>query len=190
MEAHEAFDRYEKSHHAASGGGGEPSFTMQAALTVAVIAGFLAIATFLTNETIKEAIQNQTKSADAHAQSIAFAGQQEVLVLSGAILRAQSAAQDPGLSQTSKAGADAADKQQPKLEESQKALDEQAKEANSEVNDANDQHLIYELSVVGLQIGIVLASVAIIARRKFLLWGGTFAAIVGVVLLGVGLAAG
>jgi hypothetical protein len=53
---------------------------------------------------------------------------------------------------------------------------------------ANDQHLLYELAAVLLQISIVLASVAIIARRRFLLYGGGGLSVIGVVVLVIGYA--
>jgi hypothetical protein len=52
---------------------------------------------------------------------------------------------------------------------------------------ANTQHIDYELAEVGLQVGIVLASVSIIARRRWLLGAAGAAATAGVVLLLVGL---
>ena len=52
---------------------------------------------------------------------------------------------------------------------------------------ANTQHVDYELAEVGLQVGIVLASVSIIARRRWLLGVAGGAATAGVVLLLVGL---
>jgi hypothetical protein len=188
MEAHEAFERFERSHHATGGGhGNEPSFTTRAALTVAVLAAFLAIATFLTNEEVKNAIQNETKAADAHAQSTSFETQKEVALLNGAILRSLSVSSDHGVAVASKAGADELDKHNDEFDAESAALEEEVATAQSEVNDANDKHLFDELAVVALQIGIVLASVSIIARRGFLLWGGTAAGVVGVVILVGGL---
>ena len=187
MEAHEAYERFERTHHAA-GGNGEPSFTMRAALTVAVLAGFLAVATFLTNETVKDAIQNQTKSADAHSQEISFQTQQEVALLSGAILRSQSASSDLGMSKASDAGANEIDKHSAEFAAAEKELNKKVSEAQGEVSDANDKHLIYELAVVGLQIGIVLASVSIIAKRSFLLYIGWAGGVAGIVMLALGLA--
>src|SRR3954454_5683767 len=123
MEAHEAHERFERIHHATSHGGEEPSFTMRAALTVAVLAAFLAVATFLTNETVKDAIQNQTKAADAHAQATSFETQQETALLNGAILRAQSVSRDAGMAKASKAGADELDKHTTEFEAAAKELD-------------------------------------------------------------------
>ena len=54
---------------------------------------------------------------------------------------------------------------------------------------ANTQHTDYELAEVGLQVGIVLATVSIIARRRWLLAAGGAAATAGVLLLLVGLLA-
>jgi hypothetical protein len=187
MEAHEAYERFERTHQASHSDGEGPSFTMRAALTVAVLAAFLAVATFLTNETVKDAIQNQTKAADANAQAISFSTQQEVALLAGAELTSLSVSQDPGLAKASKAGADALEKHLHEFDIQSKALQARATEAQKEVKNANDDHLIYELSVVGLQIGIVLASVSIIAKRVFLLYGGWGAGVAGIVLLVIGL---
>lgn len=60
MEAHEAIGRFERMHGGAHEGGGMPS---AAAVVVAVLAGFLAVATFLSNEQVKEVITGATKAA-------------------------------------------------------------------------------------------------------------------------------
>jgi hypothetical protein len=52
---------------------------------------------------------------------------------------------------------------------------------------ANTQHIEYEVAEVGLQVGIVLATVSIIARRRWLLVAGGAAATAGVALLLIGL---
>lgn len=187
MEAHEAYERFERAHEVTHASNGQPPFTMRAAVTVAVLAAFLAVATFLTNETIKDAIQNQTKAADANAEAISFSTQQEVALLAGAQLTSLSASQDPGVAAASKAGATELEKHTKQFDLAAKGLQLRAADAKKEVNDANDSHLIYELAVVGLQIGIVLASIAIIAKRIFLLYGAWGAGVVGIVLLILGL---
>jgi preprotein translocase subunit SecF len=187
VEAHEAVERFERSHHVSGMHGEEPSFTMQAALTVAILAAFLAVATFLTNETVKEAIQNETKAADKNSESTSFDTQTEVAQLDGAILRALSVSSDRRVAKLSDAAADELEKHDKQFEKAAERFDEKAHEAKAEVDDANEKHLLYELAVVALQIGIVLASVSIIARRRFLLAGSTIAGVVGVVVLAIGL---
>src|SRR3954451_20857262 len=66
MEAHEALRRHEhvsgREDHLRDG------LARQAALVVAVIAAFLAVATFMANEAVKEAITGETKVADTSAR--------------------------------------------------------------------------------------------------------------------------
>jgi hypothetical protein len=186
MEAHESLERFEKAHEHGHGEGG--SLAQQAALSVAVIAAFLAIATFLGNEAVKDAIQGQTKVSDAHASSATFDTQLEILQFGEINLTVLTGAQDPGLSKPAAAGLKELTKAEKGVPAEQKRLEEVVKENRAEVNHSNDQHLLYELAEVLLQIGIVLASVAIIAKRRFLLFGGDAVAVVGIVILIVGVA--
>ncbi|HEV7562263.1 MAG TPA: DUF4337 family protein, partial [Solirubrobacterales bacterium] len=55
------------------------------------------------------------------------------------------------------------------------------------VESYEDKHLSFELAEVGLEVGIVLASVSIIAQRRWLLGLAGAAASAGVVLVFVGL---
>jgi hypothetical protein len=68
-------------------------------------------------------------------------------------------------------------------------LTEEIQHHEHDTDHANTQHTDYELAEVGLQVGIVLVTVSIIARRRWLLGAGGAAATAGVVLLLVGLLA-
>src|SRR5437763_8005156 len=65
MEAHEALTRVERMHAGTPERGG---FASAAAVVVAVLAAFLAIATFLANEQIKDVITRETRGTDLSAQ--------------------------------------------------------------------------------------------------------------------------
>ena len=52
---------------------------------------------------------------------------------------------------------------------------------------ANDRHLMFELSAIGFQVGIVLAGVSIIARRRWLLAGSATVGLAGLVVMMTGL---
>ena len=69
MESHEALERFEKiteaDEESRSPGG---QLARSAVVVVAVLAAFLAVATFLSNEAVKEAITGETKGADTNAQ--------------------------------------------------------------------------------------------------------------------------
>jgi hypothetical protein len=145
MEAHRSYERFEQGRHVAASEE-LPRHAQKAALAVAVIAGFLAVATFLSNEALKEVITD----AAAKAREL------ETRVVE-------------------------------RLRPTDVHLEEEIRANRSEVDHANDRHLALELAEVGFEIGIVLASVSIIARRPWLLGGAAAAALAGAALLAVGL---
>src|SRR6201992_3507252 len=67
MEAHRSVERFETGHRT-HGQLETPGFARQAALVVAVLAALLAIATFLSNESVKEVITGETHRADTSAR--------------------------------------------------------------------------------------------------------------------------
>src|SRR4051812_35355814 len=67
MEAHRSYERYEQGHHVAAGVE-LPHHAQLAAVVVAVIACLLAVATFLSDEAVKEVITGETHGADASAR--------------------------------------------------------------------------------------------------------------------------
>jgi hypothetical protein len=185
MEAHESLERFEKAHGHGHDGPQE-GLARQAALSVAVVAAFLAIATFLGNESVKEAIQGETKVAEASTHKDNFETQDAVFEVTGLLITVYENADDRGLATTSKKVNKALNSFSKKIATEQTRLTEDVREHKKEVAHANDQHLRYELAEVLLQIAIVLASVAIIARRRLLLIGGDVVAAVGVVILVLG----
>jgi hypothetical protein len=185
VEAHEALERFEHAHGDAHGSDG---LARQAALVVAIIAAFLAIATFLGNEAVKEAIQGQTEVADARADANNFDSQVLSFNLERVLLGALIKSSDQSLSQGAAklVVAISKDYKDKEVNAHQKELQDTVKEHQANVKKQNNKHLFYELAEVLLQIAIVLASVSIIAKRRFLLIGGGSVAAVGVVLLLVG----
>src|SRR5205807_7258083 len=131
-------------------------------------------------------IQDQTKVSDTHFQSQTQTGRQIELELNYALLNAISI-NSPAAKQLQDAAAplnDTANKLDPVIKELEKTANEQTRS----VKHNNNQHLLYELAVVGLQIGIVLASVSIIVRRRWLLYAGGAMGIAGAVVLVIGFA--
>lgn len=194
MEASEAFERFEHSHHQAEhahhGGDGEGGgFATQAALLVAILAAFLAVATFKANEAVKDAIQEQTQVSDTHFQDQTQLGRQIELELNYALLNAISINSPPSAAKQLQSAAGTLNDTANKLDPVIKELDRTAAEQAKSVKHQNNQHLLYELAVVGLQIGIVLASVSIIVKRRWLMYTGGAAGIAGIVVLIVGFAA-
>jgi hypothetical protein len=184
-EAHHSFERFEQGHHVAFDEQG-PHYGRNAALVVAVMAGFLAIATFLSNEAVKEVITGETHRASASAQLESNTLRIEINKGNATVLKVLGTGSPAERAAAAQARAHEA-KIVHELEPADAHLKEEIAAHEDEVDHANTQHIDYELAEVGLQVGIVLASVSIIARRRWLLGAAGAAATAGVVLLLVGL---
>jgi hypothetical protein len=185
MEAHRSYERFEQGRHVTVGEE-LPRHAQTAALAVAVIAGFLAVATFLSNEALKEVITGETHSAVASARLESNRVKIDTVQGTASLLRVLGVSVPVGHDATAKAR-----ELETRVVGSLRPIDAYLKEeidANrSEVDNANDRHLALELAEVGFEIGIVLASVSIIARRRWLLSCAGVAATLGVALLAIGL---
>ncbi len=186
MEAHRAYERFEQGQH--SGGEWEPGphYARHAAMIVAVIAGFLAVATFLAAEAVKEVITGETHRADASAQLESNTLKIEINKGNSTLLKVLGTGtpgEEAAAAHVRAHEAKVVDELQP----ADATLRHEIAAHDQEVDHANTQHLDYELAEVGLEVGIVLASVSIITRRRWLLGLGSAAASVGVVLIAVGL---
>jgi hypothetical protein len=190
VEAHKSFERFEQGHQAATGEEGDvgPHYGRHAALVVAVMAAFLAIATLLSNEAVKHVITEETHRADTSAQLQSNLLKIDVANGNAVLLRVLGV----GNPQERRAAAEAK-RHEARIHQELKPVDAhlnaEIRAHERDTDRANTQHIDYELAEVGLQVGIVLASVSIIARRRWLLVGAGLAATAGVALLLAGLLA-
>jgi hypothetical protein len=185
MEAHRSYERFEQGREVADGEA-LPRHAQKAALAVAVIAGFLAVATFASNEALKEVITGETHGAVAAARLESNRVKIDTVAGTASLLRVL------GVTAPARNGAAAKARELQtrvieRLRPADAHLEEEIAANRNEVDNANDRHLALELAEVGFEIGIVLASVSIIARRRWLLFGAGGAATAGAVLLAVGL---
>jgi hypothetical protein len=183
MEAHRSYERFEQNHEAA--GSGMPH-APKAALAVAIMAAFLAVSAFLANKTVKEVITGETQRAEATSKLETNLVKIDVASGNSDVLRALS-----GEGPREAAAAAAAREHQQHIGDDlvpvDHALHKEIAAHEQHVSDYDEMHLDFELAEVGLEVGIVLASVSIIARRGWLLGGGIGIAVVGVVFLVIGL---
>jgi uncharacterized protein DUF4337 len=188
VEAHRSYERFEQGHQIAAGDGDHlgSHFARNAALVVAVMAAFLAIATFLSNEAVKHVITEETHRADTSAQLQSNQVRIDVAEGNSTMLRVLAAgrAQERAAAEAA-AGHEARVIHQ--LAPADALLQAAIESHERDTDHANTQHVEYELAEVGLQVGIVLASVSIIARRRWLLGAAGAFATAGVVLLVAGL---
>ena len=179
--AHEPFQRFERVAHDQL-----DDLSRTAALVVAVLAVFLAIAMFLSSEAIKEAITGETRVADTSAVMEANEVKTIVAESNAQILRV--VAVGSPLARAASAKAEALDAHiVNELKPINRKLADQIRVDQRERDHANDRHLVFELSAIGFQVGIVLAGVSIIARRRWLLAGSAILGFAGLVVMITGL---
>jgi rRNA maturation endonuclease Nob1 len=187
MEAHRSYERFEQGHQVASGGDhAGPHFGRNAALAVAVMAALLAVATFLSNEAVKEVITGETHRATASAQLESNRVKIEVAEGNSTMLRVLGTG-GPAEQQAAVAAGHHEAHLVEDLGPADTHLEAEIHAREHETDHADTQHFDYELAEVALQVGIVLASVSIIARRRWLLGAGGAAASAGVLFIGIGL---
>lgn len=187
MEAHEALEHFEKVSEAdkeAAGPGGE--LARPAAIVVAVLAAFLAIATFLSNEAVKEVITGETKAADMTAQL--ETNDVKTIIASGdAVLLRVVATGSPKEATAAGKAEELEGRVQSELQPVDRLLTAKIAADAQERSHADQRHLLYELAEVGIQVGIVLAGISILARRRWMLTAGSGLGAAGVVVLIAGL---
>src|ERR1700748_340704 len=184
MEAHRSVERCETGHRS-HGELDTPGFARQAALIVAVLAALLAIATFLSNESVKEVITGETHRADTSARL--ESNQVKTDVAAGDKEMLEVLADGPHDEAEAARAATAHEERIAKeLVPADHALTEEIHHDEQHVDHYNDKHLLFELAEVGLEVGIVLSTVSIIAHRRWLLTGGAAIGLVGAALLVAG----
>ena len=179
--AHEPFQRFDRGAHNLP-----DNLSRTAGIVVAVLAVFLAIAMFLSSKAIKEAITGETKVADKSAVMEANEVKSFIAESNAQILRVVAVGNPHARRANAKAQAlDARIVNE--LAPIDRKLADQIRLHQRERDHANDRHLVFELSAIGFQVGIVLAGVSIIARRRWLLLGSAIVGLAGLVVMMIGL---
>ena len=180
MPAHRSVERFEHGHQ--DGELDTPGFARQAALVVAVMAALLAVATFLSNEAVKEVITGETHRADTSSRLESNQLKIDVAGGNSTMLRVLG-----GGTQVEAQAAEAALVHERRIRKdllpADHALTEEMHHDEQHVDHYNSKHLLYELAEVALEVGIVLSTVSIIAHRRWLLGTGAAVGVVGAILL-------
>jgi hypothetical protein len=176
-----ALERYEmttEEQHSLEG------FSRRAALVVVVLAGVLAVATLLSNEAVKETVLAQSRVTRAAAlaetnEVKAFvnvnAARQLELLAEGSATPRGAAAERHAASLDRHVAMELTPRTRILAAEERREEDEQARH--------DDRHYRFELSSVALEIGIVLASAAVLTRVRWVLVAGGIVGAVGTALL-------
>jgi hypothetical protein len=163
-------------------------FVRRAAVIVAVLAGLLAVATLLSNEAIKTAIVTQDRASSNHTLYEANEIKRFVSGDDAHLLRllAGNAGSTRGAAAEQRA-AELERRSAAALGPRDRLITARLHDYEDQHETADEQHLRYELAMVALEVGIVLASVAIITRVRWLLPAGAGLGLLGTALIVAGL---
>jgi Domain of unknown function (DUF4337) len=186
-EISEAIEKAKEGEHA-------EFFNKRIALVIAILALFLSFSETLGKGAQNEATNLNIQASDLYAFFQAKTIRMTVLgtAAEAMTLTAQSAA-DPAAKDAMQKQIDAWKKtaarydSDPESHEGRKELVERAKEAEEEHKLALAKYHHYELASAAFQIGIVLASAAVITGMVALVWLGGLLGAIGLVLLALGL---
>jgi hypothetical protein len=187
LEAHDALEQFERVSEAGEeSDASDGQLARTAAVVVAVLAAFLAIATFLSNEAVKEVITGETRSADTNAQLEANSVKTIIAGADAVLLRVVGSGNAKEAAAAGKAE-ELETAVQSELQPVDRRLSAKIRADEHTRGQAEHRHLLYELAEVGIQVGIVLAGISILVRRRWLLASGGVLGAAGVVVLIAGL---
>ncbi|HYA07927.1 MAG TPA: DUF4337 domain-containing protein [Xanthobacteraceae bacterium] len=188
-EIHEAIEKAEQGERAGY-------FNKRVALLIAILALFLSFSETLGKSAQTEAIDANVKSADSWAfyqakdirRTVVNAAADEMALLAAGLTNpAAKAAVDKQIETWRQTAARY--ESDPQTREGRKELAERAGEEEKSRDLAMARYHHYELASAAFQIGIVLASAAVITGMAALVWFGGALGVAGLALLALGLLA-
>lgn len=179
-------------HHAEHGEheeheeGAEKAFTMRAAICASILAVGAALASLLSGHAANEAILKATQASDQWAyyqakstKSHIFEGNKYVVEAMADVLGKTNSEAVAKAQKQFDANMDKFDKEKTEI---QKGAEDLQHESNAEFN----KHQKLSLAVACFQIGIVLSSVSIMVRARWLYLGSLLAGVIGVLYVAFG----
>jgi hypothetical protein len=152
-----------------------------AAVVVSVMAALLAIASLAGSRSSTEAILAQAKASDAWNEFQANSLKRHVNLDDAALVRIL-ATGGPAAAEADKQAAALEQAVRDKYQPAQDELMPKAQDLEHERDLAEARHRGFQSSEAAFQLGIVLSSISIVARAKWLLFAGGGLGVVGLVL--------
>jgi len=186
-EAHESLEHAENAEHASHSNRG-------VALVIAILALFLSFSEMLGKSAQTEAIGANVEASNLWSFFQAKTVRQTMLRTASEQLRITAeAAADPATRAAMEKQVEAWQKTvarydtEPETHEGRKELADRAKEAEESRNTFLAKYEAYEIASAAFQIGIVLASAAVITKIVLLVWAAGLLGAGGIAMIGLGL---
>lgn len=175
METHEVLERTEKAEEASKH---REHFGRLAALAIAIMAALLAIASIAGSRATTETVLSQSKATDSYNEYQANSLKRHINENAAVMLRylAEGGPHEAdGFAKAADLEAAVANRYRP----NQDRLLPVAQGYEEERDRAESRHRDFQFAEAAFQIGIVLASIAIIAHTRQLLWAGGALGLIG-----------
>lgn len=186
LEPHELAEQAVEHHqHAALHGGGRGG-AIAPAVASAVLAVLAALGSLLSGDATNEALLQQLKASDTWSYYQATRLKDHVYDVSGQMLRALGAAQATGTT-AAKHTADSFLSRTRRYAAEENALQSEARRAEAESRLHLGKHRHFAFAVACFQVGIVLASITILVRYRWLFAMSMLAGAVGAVFMALGI---
>ena len=186
-EAHESLEHAENAEHASHSNRG-------VALVIAILALFLSFSEMLGKSSQTEAIGANVEASNLWSFFQAKTVRQTMLRTASEQLKITAeAAADPATRAAMEKQVEAWQKTvarydtEPETHEGRKELADRAKEAEESRNTFLAKYEAYEIASAAFQIGIVLASAAVITKIVLLVWAAGLLGAGGIAMIGLGL---
>jgi hypothetical protein len=178
METREVLERAEEAQEAAEQ---QEDFGRRAAVVVAIMAALLAIANLAGARASTEAILDQAKASDTYNEYQANSLKRHINLDDATQLRILSSG-SADQSAAEQQAASLEDAVNTKYQPAQDQLLPVAQDLERHRDEAEARHRGFQTAEAAFQIGIVLSSISIIARARWLLVGGGALGVVGLLL--------
>jgi hypothetical protein len=178
LETREVLEHVERAEVAAER---QENFGRNAAVVVSIMAALLAIASLAGNRSSTEAILAQAKASDTWNEFQANSLKRHVNLDDAALVRIV-AAGGPAAAAAEKQAASLEQAVNEKYLPAQNELMPKALELEHERDLAEARHRGYQTSEAAFQLGIVLSSISIVARARWLLFAGGGLGLIGMLL--------
>ncbi len=184
-EPHEWVERTAEEHHHRSAGPGEESARKVPAITAAVLAVLAAIGSLMSGHAANEAILAQARATDQWAFYQAKGTKEHVVEVGAEVLEALTG----GGAGTDRAGkaAERLRSETARYAGEKEEIRREAERIEEESRHEYRKHIRFALGISIFQVGIVLASISLLVRYRWLFLASLVCGTAGVVSLVVGL---
>jgi hypothetical protein len=178
VETREVLEHVEEAEEAAQR---REDFGRHAAVVVSIMAALLAIASLAGSRASTEAILAQARASDTYNEYQANSLKRHVNLDDATQLRIL-AAGTPEQGAAEQQAASLENAVNTKYQPAQDELLPVAQDFEKERDLAESRHRGFQTAEAAFQLGIVLSSISIVARARWLLWGGGLLGVIGLLL--------